>query len=284
MLFKKEFLTAIEATLSFHDHYRLGNHFYIYKPEAEMLCAISFDVMNGGSYFEILGGTTALCDKIEFIPPEYDPYGKTGWLRVWCPSVWEYGCGQGLVAGDNTNLDEKGWPQRYTKAKFMPQLQKNIVLLERLIGEWDAVKDVNDYYAFAAKQSRIIRGCGLFPPVPSPSADSFFLSIRVGKMREAAVIYVDLLRKNFDQIAAIDAYLPAQSVQEAIERISALDFPLTMRGASDRRDEETKIIEKLLTEHQDGLLKEAMKRVENGRKACENFLRGCEMLPAQGNQ
>ena len=101
-------------------------------------------------------------------------------------------------------------------------------------------------------------------------------------MREAAVIYVDLLRKNFDQIAAIDAYLPAQPVQEAIERISALDFPLTMRGASDRRDEETKIIEKLLTEHQDGLLKEAMKRVENGRKACENFLRGCEMLPAQG--
>ena len=55
-----------------------------------------------------------------------------------------------------------------------------------------------------------------------------------------------------------------------------------MRGASDRRDEETKIIEKLLTEHQDELLKEAMKRVENGRKACENFLRGCEMLPAQG--
>ena len=122
----------------------------------------------------------------------------------------------------------------------------------------------------------------MFPPVPSPSADSFFLSIRVGKMREAGVIYVDLLRKNFDQIAAIDAYLPAQPVQEAIERISALDFPLTMRGASDRRDEETKIIEKLLTEHQDGLLKEAMKRVENGRKACENFLRGCEMLPAQG--
>lgn len=76
--------------------------------------------------------------------------------------------------------------------------------------------------------------------------------------------------------------MPAQPVQEAIERISYLDFPLTMRGASDRRDEETKIIEKLLTEHQDELLKEAMKRVANGRKACESFLRGCEMIPAQG--
>ena len=39
-----------------------------------------------------------------------------------------------------------------------------------------------------------------------------------------------------------------------------------------RRAEETRIIKKLLTEYQDILLKEAMERVANGRKTCENFL------------
>lgn len=272
MLYREEFLMAIETTLSSYDHYQIGNNFYIYKPEAEMLCEISFDVMNGASDFEILGGATTFCNEIEWIPPIYDLDGKTGWLRVWCPSVREYSQRQGFAVGDNVNLNKKGLPQRYTKEKLRLQLQKNAASLERLLSEWEDIKSIYDYYLFAIKQSNLLTGSRLFPPVPFPSIDSFFLSIRVGKMREASTIYIDLLRKSSEEISTINAYLPAQPLRRAIEKISSLAFPITTRGLKDRRAEETRIIKKLLTEYQDILLKEAMERVANGRKTCENFL------------
>ena len=47
MTFKEEFLKAIGEILSGQRYYLVGNSFYIYRPEVEMVCEFSFDVIWG---------------------------------------------------------------------------------------------------------------------------------------------------------------------------------------------------------------------------------------------
>ena len=268
MIFKKEFLNAIDAVLSGQRHYLVGNNFYIYRPEVEMVCEFSFYVLCGGRDFEILGGAAAFCDDIEILPETCASKENRGRLNVWCPSVGDYARAQGLADIQNTNFDAMGIPQKYTKEELLPKLWENTALLkDTLLAELLSIKSMDDYYAFALKRDSLFTGTKYFPQILFPSLGAFFLSIRVGKMQEASAIYIVLLRQQSEAISKINACMRFESAKELTERFAQIDYPNTMRGAVERWMSEIKIVDDLLEERRELLMEEVSRRIEKSKKS-----------------
>ena len=274
MTFKEEFLKAIGEILSGQRYYLVGNSFYIYRPEVEMVCEFSFDVIWGGRDFEILGGAATFCDDIGIVPEAHASEENRGRLNIWCPSVGDYARAQGLANIQNTNFDAMGSPKKYTKKELLPRLLENTALLKKtLLAELLRIESIEDYYAFALKRDSLFTGTKYFPQILFPTLDAFFLSVHVGKMQEAGAIYIVLLRQQSEAVYKINACMRLELTKVLNERFAQLDYPNTMRVPAERWLAEAEIVGALLEEQQELLMGEVSRRIERSRKVCNSFFK-----------
>lgn len=262
MLYHQLFIDAIADTLSGTEYRLLDDSFYIYKREIGIVIKATFDVFNNASEFRIYGGASAFCERIK----SFD-----GHLAITCYDLNEYALRCGLPQIDNVNPLGSG-NRRYKKEVLAEKLQQNMELFRKsMLADLLGIESLEDYYNFAVKAY----GTKYSVAIPFPEYDTFFLSISLGKFKEASHIYLRFLKNMSIYDSVVEAINDSMHLALDCDIFNALDGidmqANTNMDAFDQFDKEAEVIESILRKHETILMDIIQYRVYASRIVCDRF-------------